>query len=50
MTGRVVCMGNDQPFEGKMQRLVATLEEQFMESTRLQTRITETVVRLGLGT
>jgi type I restriction enzyme M protein len=36
-----------EPFEGKMQRLVATLEEQFAESARVETVIRENMQRLG---
>ncbi|HCG02423.1 MAG TPA: N-6 DNA methylase, partial [Chloroflexi bacterium] len=38
-----------EPFEVKMQRLVATLEEQFAESVRLETAIRENMQRLGFG-
>jgi len=34
---------DDEPFEEKMQRLVATLEEQFAENERLQRRIRENI-------
>lgn len=37
-----------EPFEEKMARLMATLEEQFAESARLETRIRENFQRLGL--
>ena len=37
-----------EPFEDKMARLIATLEEQFAESARLEARIKENVERLGL--
>jgi type I restriction enzyme M protein len=37
-----------EPFEEKMARLTATLEEQFAESARLESRIRENFERLGL--
>jgi len=47
--GRYVGMAeveeDDEPFEGKMERLMAQLEEQFAEGTRLEAAIRE---NLGL--
>ncbi len=39
MTGRVFCFGNGEAIKGKMQRLVATIEEQFAERQRLEAEI-----------
>jgi type I restriction enzyme M protein len=39
-----------EPFEEKMQRLVATLDEQFTEGERLETAIRENMQRLDFGT
>ena len=38
-----------EPFEEKMARLVATLEEQFAESARLEAAIRENLRGLGYG-
>jgi type I restriction enzyme M protein len=38
-----------EPFEQKMTRLVATLEEQFAEGARLETAIRENLRGLGYG-
>jgi len=40
---------DDEPFEEKMARLTAQLEEQFAESTRLEKVIRENLARLGYG-
>jgi type I restriction enzyme M protein len=40
---------DDEPFEEKMERLVATLEEQFQESARLDKEIRENLRGLGYG-
>jgi type I restriction enzyme M protein len=39
---------DDEPFEEKMQRLTAKLEEQFAESAKLEVAIRENLRRLGL--
>ncbi|UBF24182.1 N-6 DNA methylase [Kovacikia minuta CCNUW1] len=39
---------DDEPFEEKMQRLTAKLEEQFAESAKLEAAIKENLRRLGL--
>ena len=39
---------DDEPFEEKMQRLTAKLEEQFAESARLEAMVRENLRRLGL--
>jgi hypothetical protein len=49
MTGNVSCIGADQPTEEKVQRLVATLDEQFTEGARLEAAIRENMQRLGFG-
>jgi type I restriction enzyme M protein len=38
-----------EPFEDKMARLTATLNEQFGESAKLETAIRENLARLGYG-
>jgi type I restriction enzyme M protein len=38
---------DDEPFEEKMARLTATLQEQFAESARLEQVIRENLSRLG---
>ena len=40
---------DDEPFEEKMARLTKTLDTQFKESVRLQSKIQENLVRLGHG-
>lgn len=40
---------DDEPFEEKMARLTAQLDEQFAESARLEKVIRENLVRLGYG-
>jgi type I restriction enzyme M protein len=40
---------DDEPFEEKMQRLTAKLEEQFKESARLEKAIRENLRGLGYG-
>lgn len=40
---------DDEPFEGRMAQLVAKLEEQFAESTRLEARVRSNLKRLGYG-
>jgi type I restriction enzyme M protein len=40
---------DDEPFEDKMQRLTATLDEQFKESARLEKVIRENLKGLGFG-
>jgi type I restriction enzyme M protein len=39
----------DEPFEEKMPRLVATLEEQFVESARLERAVRDGLRRVGYG-
>ena len=39
---------DDEPFEEKMQRLTAKLEEQLTESAKLEAAIRENLKRLGL--
>jgi type I restriction enzyme M protein len=41
--------GDGEPFEEKMARLVATLEEQFAESGKLEAQIRDSLRRLGYG-
>jgi type I restriction enzyme M protein len=38
---------DDEPFEEKIQRLVVTLEEQFIESSRLEDEIRRNLRGLG---
>jgi type I restriction enzyme M protein len=40
---------DDEPFEDKMARLTAQLNEQFAESARLEAVIRENLARLGYG-
>ena len=40
---------DDEPFEEKMQRLTAKLNEQFADSARLQAAIDDSLRRLGIG-
>ena len=39
---------DDEPFDEKMQRLVATLNEQFAESARLEKAIRTNLMGLGM--
>jgi type I restriction enzyme M protein len=41
--------GDGEPFEQKMARLVATLEEQFAESGKLEAQIRRNLKGLGYG-
>jgi type I restriction enzyme M protein len=45
--GAAAAEADDEPFEAKMTRLVATLEAQFAESARLETAIRENLKGLG---
>ncbi|MDO8464664.1 MAG: class I SAM-dependent DNA methyltransferase [Gallionella sp.] len=45
--GAVEQEADGEPFEGKMSRLTATLNEQFAENTKLETAIRENLARLG---
>ena len=38
---------DDEPFDAKMKRLTANLEEQFVESSRLEQAIRDNLRRLG---
>ena len=40
---------DDEPFEDKMKRLTARLEEQFAEGARLETQIRKNLGELGYG-
>jgi type I restriction enzyme M protein len=40
---------NDEPFEEKMKRLTAKLEEQFAESAKLEAQIRRNLKELGYG-
>ncbi len=39
----------DEPFDDKIERLTAKLEEQFVESARLEQAIRDNLPRLGQG-
>ncbi len=47
--GAVEQEADGEPFEDKMARLTATLNEQFAESAKLETAIRENLARLGYG-
>jgi len=47
--GSEVLEGDREPFEEKMARLTASLEEQFLESARLEEEIRESLDRVGYG-
>jgi type I restriction enzyme M protein len=40
---------DDEPFEEKMKRLTAMLEEQFVESAKLEQSIKANLARMGFG-
>jgi type I restriction enzyme M protein len=40
---------DDEPFQKKMHRLAATLDQQFAESTRLEKAIRENLKMLGIS-
>jgi type I restriction enzyme M protein len=45
--GAEAAEADDEPLEEKMKRLMATLEEQFIESAKLEQAIRENLKRLG---